>query len=255
MKRLKTLVIGSGITEEDSALVVKSLKFFITELSGELCLGDDFAKLLTFEDVSARPQSVHIRDHGGEYGYVLTLGMKGQKVLERTHREGDLEVCHTMEVADWSGRGRDMIIRQLKGFATSWVQMVVEGRAAVVAETDTHEIDWILQNTSQFKRHIQLMVQNGRPHAVHFQEGGKEVQCIMRDATKRLRKPCTDVVAVVIEDLGVQEKIQENLEKNGYPKVVFMEIEEFMAHITSMCLQMSGKPAYIKVEPVDEPTA
>jgi hypothetical protein len=246
MKRLRVLVVGSSLTQEDTDRVVNSLKYFAEEQ-----LADELMSKLVFEDVVAKQEVHEIRDNASKYGYMLVLGNKAVRKLEQTSANVDVVECHTLCPAEWSGPMRERIIEQLKSFTESWVKKETESKLVKVAQDDKHEVEWIHQNADAFKRHIQLMVQNGRPHAVFFQKEESEAHCILKDATKRLRQPVEEVVPIVISSSCVREKTQKILEKNGYTKVFFMDIDEFMSHVMSMCMQMSGKAARIMVEPSD----
>lgn len=249
MKRLRILVVGTSLTQKDTQLVLQSLKYFAEEAFQPI--GDELLDSVTFEDVVAKQEVHEIRDSSSQYGYLLMLGNDAVRKLEQTNASVDMVECHTMRPIEWGGQMRDRIIEQLKSFILSWVRSETESKLVEISQHDKHEVEWIHQNADQFKRHIQLMIQNGRPHAVFFQKEESEAHCILKDATKRLRQPIEDVVPIVVSSSCAREKTQKILEKNGYSKVFFMDIDEFMAHVMSMCMQMSGKAARIMVEPTD----
>lgn len=261
MKRLRILVVGSAMSINDEALVLKSLMYYAEDLSPDLdleqqeilseLLGND----LVFEDVIAKKDVHNLRDHADRFGYLLVLGTIAGRKLESTNASVDLVECHTLLPKEWSDpRVRERVIKQLKDFVKAWIDMETENKVVEVAKTDTHEVTWIQQNSDQFKRHIQLMIQNERPHAAFFQNKGEESHLILHDATKRLREPMQEVVPVVADEkiLGAPEKSLKKFEQVGYPKVFLMDIDEFMSHIMSMCAQMSDEPARIIVKPVND---
>jgi len=254
MKKLSILVVGNALTAMDEALVTKSLMYFAEELSESTLpeeqeiLSELLGNSLVFEDVVARKDVSSIREHADRFGYILALGNKAVHKLEHTSADIDVVECHTLPAGDWSGGMRERVIEQLKEFVKAWINMETENKVMKVAKVERHEVDWVLQNTKQFKRHIQLMIQNNRPHAVFFQDKKDKVHCILKDATKRLRKPIDVIVPIVTESSRVQEKVQKNLEQNGYKKIFFMDLNEFMSHVICMCQQMNGESVHIKVE-------
>lgn len=254
MRRLHLLAIGTMLTAEDRTTIEKSLDYFVrsnTTLSDQqkIQLAHELAEKTVIEDLAARKTVGKLKSEPNKYGYILVLGNEALRKLEDTDVHVDVVECHTLKPSEWSGEMRERIISQLKSFIQSWIMAETEVKMAEIAKADKHEVEWIIQNDDQFKRHIQLMVQNGRPHAAQFQMTAEgEAHCILRDATKRLQQPITEVVPVVAESLGTQEKILKKLEQNGYPKVFLMDIDEFMSHVRSICLQLNGEPVRIKVE-------
>jgi hypothetical protein len=257
MKRLQILAIGTSLTEEDTLLVLRSLKYFADETFDDTQqpVGDELRCSVIFEDVVAKREVNNLRTNGDKFGYMLVLGSDAQRKLEATNVNVDLVECHTLVPKEWSNpRLRDRVIEQLRGFIRAWINCEAENKIVEVAQADTHKVIWIQQNSNQLKRHIQLMIQNNRPYAAFFQDKGEEAHLILRDATKKLRTPIQEVVPVVVEEkiLGAPEKFLKKFEQVGYPKVFLMGIDEFMSHIMSMCAQMSGRPARIIVEPVND---
>jgi predicted nucleotidyltransferase len=253
------LVVGNALTSNDKELVTKSLMYFAEELSPDLdikqlillneCLRND----IIFEDVVAKKDVHNLRDHADRFGYLLVLGTEAGRKLEHTSASVDVVECHTLVPKEWGdARLRDRVIEQLKGLVKAWIEMETESRVVEVAKTDTHEVEWVQQNSDQFKRHIQLMIQNGRPHVILFSNIDAKNHVILRDATKRLREPMQEIVPIVADEkvLGAPEKSLKKFEQLGYSKVFLMDIDEFMSHIMSMCAQMNGEPARIIVEPV-----
>ena len=252
MKRLKILVVGSSLTDDDRNLVCSSLKYYAEQIFQPI--GDEILDNIVFEDVVAKQDVHEIRERANEYGYVLVLGNDASTKLKNTSASIDVVECHTLRPVEWSGPMRDRIIEQIKEFVKAWIDMETEGKLAQIAQVDEHEVEWITQNTDQFKRHIQLMIQNGRPHAAFFTGGDQESHLVLRDATKRLREPIQEVVSIVADEkvLHAREESLKKFEQIGYPKVFLMDIDEFMSHVMSMCMQMSGQPARIIVEPVND---
>lgn len=259
MNRLKILVVGSAMKPMDEALVLKSLMYFAEELSPDLdieqqeILSEILGNDIVFEDVVAKKDVHNLRDHADKFGYVLILGGAAGRKLEFTHANVDVVECDTLIPTEWHDpRVRDRIIEQLREFVKAWIDMETESKVVEIAKTDIHKVEWIKQNSDQLKRHIQLMIQNNRPYAAFFQEKGEEAHLILRDATKKLRTPIEEVIPVVADEkvLRAREKSLKKFEQLGYSKVFLMDIDEFMAHVLSMCAQMSGQPARIIVEPV-----
>ena len=261
MKRLQILVVGSAMKPTDESLVLKSLMYFAEELSPDLdleqqeILSEVLGNDIVFEDVVAKKDVHNLRDHADKFGYVLVLGTAATRKLEITSASVDVVECQTLVPEEWSDpRVRDRVIEQLKGFVKAWIDQETESKVVEVAQAPTHQVEWIKQNSDQLKRHVQLMIQNGRPHAAFFQDRGEESHLVLRDATKKLRTPIEEVVPIVADEktLGAPEKSLKKFEQIGYPKVFLMGIDEFMSHIISMCMQMSGQPARIIVEPVND---
>ena len=261
MKRLRILIVGTGLTCNDIKRVKQSLVYFVQEsilpLSDEqrASFAEELSNSLTFEDVVAKKDIHQIWNHASTYGYLLLLGNDAIRKLEATQFKMDVVECHTLRPAEWTGKMREHVIGQLKTFVNAWINATTETKVAELVKSDEHKTDWILQNLDQFKRHIQLMITNDRPHVAMFQKGKTEYHCILKDATKRLKQPLNEIVPVVVENAGVREKILKNLEQNGYSKVFIMEIDEFINHVKSICLQLNGQPVHIMVEPTDAPNS
>lgn len=257
MERLRILIVGSTLSVDDEQLVTKSLMYYVEQTMSDhkrVFAAELLSKNLVFEDVVAKREVHNLRDHGDRFGYMLVLGNAAARKLESTNVSIDVVECHTLVPQEWGGPMRDQVIKQLREFVDSWLKCETESKVVKIAETDTHKAEWIKQNSNQLKRHIQLMIQNDRPHAAFFQDKGEKAHLILRDATKKLRVPIQEVIPVVADEkiLGAPEKYLKKFEQLGYSKVFLMGIDEFMSHIMSMCMQMSGQPARIIVEPVDD---
>lgn len=262
MKRLKTLVVGSSITLEDRALLKTTLDYFIrTWRDGRINskeadqLAEEMIDKLVFEDIVAKSYSQELDQRASEFGYLIALGSDAVNKLETTVAHRQVVELLTLKPNDWSGPFRDRVVKQFDRFITSWITAETEVELAKITQENKHSVDWILQNLDQFKRHIQLMIQNGRPHAVFFQEGdvdefSGQAHVILMDATKRLKEPLQEVVPIVVDKkiLDAQEKNLKKFEQNGYVKVFLMDIDEFVNHVEAICLQMNGLPAYIMVK-------
>jgi len=260
MNRLKILIVGNSMTPDDEALVYKSLEYFAEMLSPDLdseqleMLFDVLYNSIVFEDIVAKLEVHSLRDHADQFGYILVLGTPAWDKLGHTNFDINMVICHTLISQEWSDpRLRERVIEQLKGFIQSWINMETESQVVEIAETDTHEIEWIKQNSNQFKRHIQLIIQNGRSYAALFnnnvKDGGEDHHLVLQDATKRLREPMEKIVPIVVDEksLRAREKTLKNFHRLGYTKVFLMDIDEFMTHITLMCKQLSSEAVHIIV--------
>lgn len=264
MKRLKLLVLGTGITDDTTKLVRKSLRHFAnqtgqgnpSERDGKADtdqVGKDAEEIqttLVFEDVIASTQSQELRARGEQYGYILVLGGEAVGKLENSQSRDCIE-CHTLKPEEWGGPLRERVIKQLERFMTAWRNYETERKLAELQKNSKQTVEWVEQNIEQFRRYIQLMIQNGRYHAVVFEnKTGIKAQVILQDATRRLQTPLEDLIPVVA-DLSQESKetVESRVGELGYKQVYVMDVEEFMVHIKLICMSKIGKCAYIKVEP------
>jgi hypothetical protein len=249
--RFQVLVAVNDAGEKELA----AIKANLAKIAGKYGI-PAFLDAVVYEDLAVFRESREMKRNPSKYGYFLAFGTAARDKLKPC-LSGDVKLRVAAVPSAWSTpEVRKPSIAAMAAIVADWRDMTAE-KAIVASQAEAEEVpkedaaEWILGHVEDVAKQLELMVRNSRPHALVFHLGGtepgKKPYVELRDATKKLRAPMDQFIAVVVDgevlkDQKRSAEVVETVRRAGYSNPTLVDVRQFMVCLRICCeLAKDGK--------------
>lgn len=247
------LVIIDGPSEEDRAWLQRALEAISRQHNIPEILSH-----LEIEDLAVFKESHCLKKQSHRFGYVLAVGSQAEnKVKDQVQKEGfcwktipPVNSWPDKEIRTNAARGIEEIFQEWKN-QTFEKKVILLGKEKI----DTSP-NWIRANLADVQRYFQLQITANRFPVVLFKpdviQDSQKPSLAIRDVTRRLRQPETDLVAVIVsqeifKDPEQLKKATQVAKDSGYQEVFMTTTEDFIKSLEIICALAENGVAPVEI--------
>lgn len=239
--RLKVLIVGNNITEEQKVTIVKTIKYIeSTKLKNKK--EPDILSSIVWEDMVCQTMSWTLVTHKHSVGYILAIGTKA---LEKISDKLEAAAVFTVpEMKDWPAF-KESILSRFESLLISYNNRVVEkqilaDQTGILAYDNYDKLD--LDKLSKF---IGIFLSNQRPFIVSLDDE----KCILIDASKRLKEPDKTLKTIILSGTPEDDKDFLAIAKSsGYENLYPITVKDFCDIISPIIKAGKNKKILVVVE-------